>query len=549
MEILRGTVASHGAVLGRVKIIKENTKEIQKRTIENVAAEIARFNKAVEETKENLGKLYEKTAEAAGEEAAEIFTIHIMMIDDGSLTDCCESIIFEQSVNAEFALSEAAKVVSAMLIETNDDYMMARTADIEDIKKGILSSLSGAEQELLLNENTVIFAHDLTPSQTINLDKTKIAAFVTERGSVNSHTAILSRSMNIPSIIGVSGCMNEAFDGCECAVDTDDSAVIISPDEKAKSKILVRKQQLKRREEELLALKGKKSVTKSGKEIRLYANIGGEDDLDGVADNDAEGIGLFRSEFLYIGKSTLPDEETQFQAYKRVLEKMNGKETVIRTLDIGADKQANCLNLAREENPALGYRAIRICLEDTNLFKTQLRALYRASVYGNLLIMFPMITSKSEVERALEVAKEVRQELELEGVGFSPDVKLGIMIETPAAALISDELASIVDFFSIGTNDLIQYTLAADRQNEKIGSIYNPMHPAVLKLIKMTCDNAHRAGIWVGVCGELAADTKATQMLVNLGVDELSVSPGFVLAVRESILNSNEEGYGICLNL
>lgn len=549
MEILRGTGASFGAALGRVKMIKENTKKIEKRTIENVAAEISRFNKAVEAAKEHLGVLYEKTAEAAGIDAAEIFNIHIMMIEDGSLTDCCESIIFEQSVNAEYALSEAAKVVSAMLVETNDDYMMARTADIEDIKNGILISLSGGARELELSENSIIFAHDLTPSQTINLDKSKIMAFVTERGSVNSHTAILARSMNIPSIIGVKGCMNEAFDGCECAVDAEENAVYISPDEKTKSKILVRKQQIKRREEELSTLKGKKSVTKSGKEIRLYANIGGEDDLDGVTDNDAEGIGLFRSEFLYIGKSTLPDEETQFSAYKKVLEKMKGKETIIRTLDIGADKQANCLNLSREENPALGYRAIRICLEDTNLFKTQLRALYRASVFGNLLIMFPMITSKAEVEKALATASEVRQELKHEGIEFSPEVKLGIMIETPAAALISDELAPLVDFFSIGTNDLIQYTLAADRQNEKIGEIYNPMHPAVLKLIKLTCDNAHRAGIWVGVCGELAADTTATQTLISLGVDELSVSPGFVLAVRESILNSNEEGYGICLNL
>lgn len=549
MEILRGTGASQGAVLGRIKIIKENTSGIEKRTIENVAAEISRFNKAVEIAKENLGILYEKTALAAGEEAAEIFNIHIMMIEDGSLTDCCESIIFEQSVNAEYALFEATKVVSAMLIETNDDYMMARTADIEDIKNGILSVLSGENKKTQLTENVIVFAHDLTPSQTINLDKSRVLAFVTERGSVNSHTAILSRSMNIPSIIGVKGCMNEMFDGCECAVDAEENAVYIYPDEKTKSKILIKQQQKKRRQEELMSLKGKKSVTKSGKEIRLYANIGGEDDLEGVSENDAEGIGLFRSEFLYIGKSSLPDEETQFQAYKKVLEKMNGKETVIRTLDIGADKQANCLKLSREENPALGYRAIRICLEDTNLFKTQLRALYRASVFGKLLIMFPMITSKNEVERALSIAEEVRLELKSEGIEFSDDVKLGIMIETPAAALISDELAPLVDFFSIGTNDLIQYTLAADRQNEKLGSIYNPMHPAVLKLIKLTCDNAHRAGIWVGVCGELAADTSATQVLLSLGVDELSVSPNFVLGVRESILNSNGEGCGICLNL
>lgn len=549
MEILQGTGASRGVALGHIKIMKENTEGVEKRTIENVASEIARFNSAVEIAKENLGILYEKTVESAGEDAAEIFNIHIMMIEDGSLTDCCESIIFEQSINAEYALSEAAKVVSAMLVETNDDYMMARTADIEDIKNGILEALSGETEKLELSDNCIIFAHDLTPSQTINLDKSKIAAFVTERGSVNSHTAILARSMNIPSLIGVKGCMNETFDGCECAVDAESNAVYVLPDEKTKSKILVRKQYIKRREEELFSLKGKKSVTKSGKEIRLYANIGGEDDLDNVLENDAEGIGLFRSEFLYIGKSSLPDEETQFEAYKKVLEKMNGKETVIRTLDIGADKQASCLSLKKEENPALGYRAIRICLEDTNLFKTQLRALYRASAYGKLSIMFPMITSKSEVQRALDVAKEVRKELQDEGIEFSPDVNIGIMIETPAAALISDELAPLVDFFSIGTNDLIQYTLAADRQNEKIAEIYNPMHPAVLKLIKFTCDNAHRAGIWVGVCGELAADTKATQILIAMGVDELSVAPGYVLLVRESILNSNEEGYGICLNL
>jgi len=539
MEILRGTGASQGVALGRIKIIKQKNTDVTKHTIENVAAEIARFNSAVEKTKETLGVLYEKTVTEASEAEAEIFSIHIMMLEDGSLTDCCESIIYEQSVNAEYAVSEAAKVVCAMLVDTNDDYMMARTADVEDIKNGILTSLTGENGDVILDENTIVFAHDLTPSQTINLDKSKILAFVTEKGSKNSHTAILARSMKIPSIVGVTGCMRAEFDGLECGVDAEEAAVFIEPDEKTKSKIFVRGEVQKSREEKLRTLKGKKSITKSGKEIKLYANIGGEDDLDSVLQNDAEGIGLFRSEFLYLGRAELPDEETQFCAYKRVLEKMQGKETVIRTMDIGADKQAACLELEQEENPALGYRAIRICLEDTDIFKTQLRALYRASVFGNLSIMFPMITSKDEVERVTELASCVRQELKDEGISIDEDVRLGIMIETPAAALISDELAPLVDFFSIGTNDLIQYTLAADRQNDKIGNIYNPTHPAVMKLIKMTCDSAHRAGIWVGVCGELAADTDITQTLVAFGIDELSVSPGYVLAVRESIINSN----------
>jgi len=467
-----------------------------------------------------------------------------MMLDDGSLTDCCESIIFEQSVNAEFALSEAAKIVSAMLVETNDEYMMARTTDVEDIKNGVLSVLSGADEEIVLTEKSVIFARDLTPSQTVRLDKTKIAAFVTEKGSKNSHTAILARAMNIPSMIGVDGCMESDYNEKMCAVDTLDESVIIEPDEKAKSRVFVHRQEIETRIEKLRTLKGKKSVTGWGKPIKLYANIGGEEEMDDVLDNDAEGIGLLRSEFLYIGKSEPPDEETQFQAYKKILEKMNGKETVIRTLDIGADKQAVYLGFEKEENPALGFRAIRICIREKELFKTQLRALYRASVFGNLLIMFPMITSVCEVEEALQTAKEVREELCAEGKSISADVKLGIMIETPAAALISDQLAPLVDFFSIGTNDLTQYTLAADRQNDRISDIYNPMHPAVLKLIKMTCDNAHRAGIWVGICGEIAADVEVTETLLSLGADELSVAPGYILPVRESILQS--KGCTVC---
>ncbi len=538
MEILQGTKASRGVALGQIKILRENDKPVRRYHVESVADEILRFKNSVEKTKENLKSLYEKTLKSATEKEAEIFEIHTMMIEDGSLTDCCESIIFEQGVNAEFAIEKAAEIFSSTLMETNDDYMMARTADVEDIKNGILASLAGKKEKVDLKERTVIFACDLTPSQTINLDKSKIAAFVTEKGSKNSHAAILARSMNIPSVIGCKGCIDKAEDGDMCAVDAEEGKVYIVPDESTMEKILIKKKEIENIHERLSALKGKESITKSGRKVKLYANIGGEEDLDEVEVNDAEGIGLFRSEFLYIGKEKLPDEETQFLAYKKVLSKMNGKETIIRTLDIGADKQAECLNLEKEENPALGYRAIRICLENVDLFKTQLRALYRASVFGNLAIMFPMITSKDEVERAKEIAKEVKEELKSEEKAFDENVKLGIMIETPAAALISDELAPLVDFFSIGTNDLVQYTLACDRQNDKIAEVYNPNHLAVIKLIKMTCENAHKAGIWVGICGELAADVDITETLLSLGADELSVSPPYVLAVRESIINS-----------
>jgi len=538
MEILQGSKASFGVALGRIKVLHGNNAPVRRYHIENVADEISRFKSAVEETKKSLKDLYQKTLEEAGEKEAEIFEIHIMMIDDGSLIDCCENIIFEQSVNAEFAIEKAAEIFSSMLMDTNDDYMMARTADVQDIKNGILAHLTGKKEKIDLFDNTIIFSRDLTPSQTINLDKSKIAAFVTEKGSKNSHAAILARSMNIPSIVGCTGCMSKVKDGDECALDAEEGVVYLTPDEKTKSKILVRQSEIKTRKEQLNSLKGKESITKSGRKIKLYANIGGEEDLDEVSANDAEGIGLFRSEFLYIGKSELPSEEAQFSAYKKVLSKMGEKETIIRTLDIGADKQADCLNLEKEENPALGYRAIRICLEDRNLFKTQLRALYRASAFGKLSIMFPMITSKEEVEKALSVSCEVREELKSQGIEFDENVKLGIMIETPAAALISEELAPLVDFFSIGTNDLVQYTLACDRQNDKISAVYNSNHPAVLKLIKMTCDNAHKAGIWVGICGELAADIDVTETLITLGADELSVSPPYILSVRESIINS-----------
>ncbi len=547
MVHLWGIGASEGAVIGRIKRICEKNTQVEKYSVDNVAKEIQRFNCAVEKTKERLGILYEKTCIEVSEEEAEIFSVHIMMLEDGSLTDCCESIIYEQSVNAEFAIEEASKVVSAMLLDTNDEYMMARTADVEGIKDEILSSLSGEAEEIELNEGTIIFADDLTPAKTVNLDKSKIAGFVTQRGSKYSHTAILARSMGIAAVIGVSDCMKEAQDGEECAIDAEDGSVYICPDEETKEKILAKSKEHSEKQKRRKELIGKKSVTKSGKTIRLYANIGGVDELDAVKSNDAEGVGLFRSEFLYIGKDSLPDEEMQYEAYKSVLSQMGEKETIIRTLDIGADKQANCLELEREENPALGFRAIRICLDKEEIFRTQLRALLRASAFGNLSVMLPMISSCGEVERAKEIIARVKEELQSEGKSFSENVKLGIMIETPGAALISDRLARMVDFFSIGTNDLIQYTLAADRQNEKIAHIYNPMHPAVLKLIKLTCDNAHRAGIWAGVCGELAANPDAVPTLIALGADELSVSPGYVLSVREKIINCEEEK--ICLNL
>lgn len=538
MEILQGTCASGGMAQGHIKIIDGQSYTTKRYSIENVPSEINRFNKAVEKTKEQLGILYERALASAGEEEAEIFQIHLMMLEDGSITDCCESIIYEQGVNAEYAIEETAGIISAMLQDTKDDYMMGRTADVEDIKNGILSQLLGRHTKISLEENTIIFANDLTPSQTINLDKSKIVAFVTEKGAKNSHAAILARSMKIPSIVAVSGCMDNKFDGLECIVDAQTGKVSIAPDEKTKEEFLLHKEKVERREKTLLSLKGQKSITKSGKRIRLYANISSQEDLEQVIKNDAEGIGLFRSEFLYMGKDELPSEETQFDVYKNVLSKMREQEVVIRTLDIGADKTADCLNLTPEENPALGYRAIRICLDNKELFNTQLRALFRASLYGKLSIMFPMITSKDEVLNIVDMVKEVKEQLTEENIPYSNDVKIGVMIETPAAALISDEIAPLVDFFSIGTNDLVQYTLACDRQNEKIYKTYNPNHNAVKKLIKMTCENAHKAGIWVGVCGEMAADTKITETLIELGVDELSVSPPYILPVRESIINS-----------
>lgn len=539
MEILQGVCASGGVANGRIKIIKEQSEKNEKYTIQNVAKEIERFKLAVEKAKDALGILYEKTLESAGEEEAEIFQIHIMMLEDGSLTGCCESIIYEQTVNAEYAIEQAAEIFAQTLIDTNDEYMMARTSDIKDIKMSILSALSGKQKRIELEEDTIIFAHDLTPAQTINLDKKKIAAFVTEKGAKNSHAAILARSMKIPSLVSVSGCINNEYDGKICIVDADNEKVYIDPDEESQKEFLSYKEKIKKREEDLLLLKGRKSITKSGKKVKLYANIGGTDDIDKVIENDAEGIGLFRSEFLYLGKDELPGEDVQFEAYKSVLSKMKDKEVIIRTLDIGADKKADCLNLSPEENPALGYRAIRICLDNTELFKTQLRALFRASRYGKLSIMFPMITSETEVVSAIDIANDVKCELKEKDILYDENVKIGIMIETPAAALISERLAPLVDFFSIGTNDLIQYTLACDRQNENLRSVYNPHHEAVFKLIEQTCQNAHESGIWVGVCGELAADSTVTSKLIELGVDELSVSPPYILQIRESIINSD----------
>lgn len=539
MEILQGVCASGGIASGRIKIIKEQSDRTKKQIVQNVAKEIERFNTAVEKAKDTLGVLYEKTLESAGSDEAEIFQIHIMMLEDGSLTGCCESIIYEQSVNAEYAIEQAADILAQTLIDTNDEYMMARTSDIKDIKMSILSALSGKQKRIELEDETIVFAYDLTPAQTINLDKKKIAAFVTEKGAKNSHAAILARSMKIPSLVSVSDCIKDEYDGKICIVDADSEKVYINPDEKSQKEFLSYKEKIKKREEELLLLKGRKSTTKSGKKIKLYANIGGTDDIDKVIENDAEGIGLFRSEFLYLGKDELPGEDMQFEAYKSVLSKMKNKEVIIRTLDIGADKKADCLNLSPEENPALGYRAIRICLDNKELFKTQLRALFRASVYGKLLIMFPMITSETEIVSAMYIVNDIKRELKEKDIPYDENVKIGIMIETPAAALISERLAPLVDFFSIGTNDLIQYTLACDRQNENLRSVYNPHHEAVFKLIEKTCQNAHKNGIWVGVCGELAADSTVTSKLIELGVDELSVSPPYILTIRESIINSD----------
>ena len=535
MEKFFGKSVYKAITLGKVLVFARNENQIKRRKIEDVDGEIVRLESAIAKATEQLQELYEKAVKEVGEASAAIFEFHQMMLEDDDYLDSMHEIIRGEEVNAEYAVAQTGDNFSAMFAGMEDDYMKARAIDVKDVSERLVRILSGTESNGKIGEEPVIIvADDLSPSETVQMDKEKILAFVTVHGSTNSHTAILARMMNIPAIIGVPLELDKIPNGCQAIVDGISGEVILEPEaseiELAKKKIKeqAEKQQL------LLEMKGKPTVTQSGKEIKLYANIGNVSDLAYVLENDAAGIGLFRSEFLYLGKDDYPTEEEQFTAYKQVLQTMAGKKVIIRTLDIGADKQVDYFHLGKEDNPAMGYRAIRICLSEPEIFKTQLRALFRASAYGNLSIMYPMIISTSEVKQIQAIVSEVKQELEELQIPYK-EPEQGIMIETPAAVMISDELAKMVDFFSIGTNDLTQYTLAIDRQNEKLDPFYNAHHEAILRMIQLVADNAHKEGKWVGICGELGADTELTEKFIEMGIDELSVSPSMVLPIRKII--------------
>lgn len=537
MTTLKGKGVYGAIALGRISVFTRREASVKRTHIEDIEAEKARLEKAKEKATEQLRTIYEKALKEVGEANAQIFEIHQMMIEDEDYNESIASIIETQSVNAEYAVAVTADNFSEMFASMDDAYMQARSADVKDISNRIISCLSdGGGSDAVSDEKVIICADDLAPSETVQLDKDKVLAFVTAFGSSNSHTAILARNMNIPAVIGVgTELLNTVKSGVFAAVDGYTGEIFIDPDEETVARLEKKRKEDEEKKHLLQELKGKENVTLDGRKINIYANIGSVDNIGAVLANDAGGIGLFRSEFLYLESSDYPTEEQQFAAYKRVLESMAGKKVIIRTLDIGADKQVDYFGLEKEENPALGYRAIRICLTRPEIFRTQLRALYRASAYGNLGIMFPMITSVSEVEKILAMCSEVREQLRAEGVEVSDNVELGIMIETPAAAIISDRLAPMVDFFSVGTNDLTQYTLACDRQNANIEQFIDTHHEAILRLIEMSAENAHKHGAWIGICGELAADTSLTETFLRMGIDELSVSPTFVLKVRDAV--------------
>lgn len=532
----------YGAIaIGKISVFKKRDADVKRVHVEDTESEKRRFEEAKTASIEQLGEIYEKALKEVGEANAAIFEIHQMMLDDEDYNDSINNIIETQNVNAEYAVAVTADNFAEMFSNMDDAYMKARAADVRDISNRIIGNLTGEISDgNSSDEKVIICASDLAPSETVALDKDKVLAFVTAHGSSNSHTAILARNMNIPAIIGAGDeFLSKIKDGDEAIVDGFTGEIFIGPDSETREKMLKKQSEDEDKKRLLQELKGKENVTLDGKKINIYANIGSVDNIGAVLLNDAGGIGLFRSEFLYLESSNYPTEEQQFAAYKRVLESMAGKKVIIRTLDIGADKQVDYFNLKKEENPALGYRAIRICLTRPEIFKTQLRALYRASVYGNLGIMFPMITSVSELEKILEICDEVKTELKEQSVEYSESVELGIMIETPAAAIISDKLAQMVDFFSVGTNDLTQYTLACDRQNPDIEQFVDTHHEAILTLIRMSAENAHKHGAWIGICGELAADTSLTETFLRMGIDELSVSPTFVLKVRDAVRNTD----------
>ena len=540
MQCFQGKSVYKGIAMGPIVVLKKNDYQVKRTRIENSEAEVKRVDTALEKSKEQLQKLYDKAVREVGEASAAIFEVHQMMLEDDDYLEAIQNTIRTEQVNAEYAVATTGDNFAAMFASMDDDYMKARSADIKDISERLVRNLSGQEDaDLSSIEPSVIVADDLSPSETVQMDKDKILAFVTVHGSTNSHTAILARMMNIPALIGVPMELEELKAGMTAVVDGFAGTVTFDPDEDTKAET---EQKMKEEAEKLRLLqelKGKENVTLDGHKINIYANIGSVGDIGYVLENDAGGIGLFRSEFLYLGRNDFPTEEEQFQAYKQAVQMMAGKKVIIRTLDIGADKQVDYFNLGNEDNPALGYRAIRICLTQKDIFKTQLRALLRAAVYGNLSILYPMITSTEEVKKIYEIVAEVEAELKEQEIQYKIPEQ-GIMIETPAAAIISDRLAEMVDFFSIGTNDLTQYTLAIDRQNEKLDEFYNPHHEAILRMIQMVVDNAHKCGKWAGICGELGADPTLTEQFVRMGVDELSVAPSMVLKLRKIVREMNK---------
>ena len=535
MQCFQGKSVYKGIAMGPIVVLKKNDYQVKRTRIEDAEAEVNRVDEAVKASQQQLQKLYDKAVKEVGEASAAIFEVHQMMLEDEDYLEAIRNLIRTELVNAEYAVAVTGDNFAEMFASMDDDYMKARCADIKDISERLVRNLSGqGDVDLSDIEPSVIVADDLSPSATVQMDKDKILAFVTVHGSTNSHTAILARMMNIPALIGVNMDLESLQSGMPAVVDGFQGTVIFEPDEETKAQTETRMKEEAEKLKLLQELKGKENVTLDGRKINIYANIGRVGDIGYVMENDAGGIGLFRSEFLYLGRNDFPTEEEQFQAYKQAVQMMAGKKVIIRTLDIGADKQVDYFNLGNEDNPAMGYRAIRICLKQPEIFKTQLRALLRAAVYGNLSIMYPMITSTEEVKKIYEIVAEVEEELKAQEIQYKIPEQ-GIMIETPAAAIISDKLAGMVDFFSIGTNDLTQYTLAIDRQNEKLDEFYNPHHEAILRMLQMVVDNAHKCGKWAGICGELGADLTLTEQFVRMGLDELSVAPSMVLKLRKIV--------------
>lgn len=538
MEQYQGKSVFGGVAIGRIHVFSKGQQQVKRIKVQDTEAEKKRYREAVQTAITELQGLYDKALKEVGEANAAIFEMHQMMLEDEDFTESVENIIDSQSVNAEYAVASTGDNLAQMFASMDDEYMRGRAADVKDISERLVSVLNGASrQQMDADEPVIVMAVDLAPSETVQMDKDKVLSFVTTQGSVNSHTAILARTMSIPALIGVDMPLDAELEGKFAIVDGDNGTVYIDPSEDVLAQMQEKKEQAEEKKQLLQQLKGKETITKDGKKIKLYANIGNSKDLAMVLQNDAEGIGLFRSEFLYLEKEDYPTENEQFMVYKMVAETMAGKQVIIRTLDIGADKQCDYFNMDPEDNPALGYRAIRICLTRPEVFKTQLRALYRASAFGNISIMYPMITSVWEVKQIKKIVEEVKEELRSQNIEFG-EVAQGIMIETPAAVMISRELAKEVDFFSIGTNDLTQYTLAIDRQNPKLDDFYDAHHPAVLEMIRMVAQNAHAEGIWAGICGELGADLELTEQFVQMGIDELSVSPGRILPIRKIVRES-----------